>query len=163
MAGNGNSLGEGMTNGAAERVSENPKFNSTLIPKSVLKSCRQHGVRANKRSAVSDRDVTHSDLVEIAKRNGDFKKNYGVLVGATLYLRSISAARPGLFWWQPLFGSFRRGIWLLVAMNWIEREARVHGNRWSVSTPRSVESDKASRSLFDKIMETFTGSCSTAT
>jgi hypothetical protein len=28
--------------------------------------------------------VAHSDLVEIAKRNGDFKKNYGVLVGAIL-------------------------------------------------------------------------------
>ena len=26
----------------------------------------------------------YSDLVEIAKRNGDFKKNYGVLVGAIL-------------------------------------------------------------------------------
>jgi hypothetical protein len=25
-------------------------------------------------SAVSDRDVTHSDLVEIAKRNGHFRK-----------------------------------------------------------------------------------------
>jgi hypothetical protein len=51
---------------------------------------------------VSDRDVTHSDLVEIAKRNGDFRKNYGVLVGAILYLRSINAARPRLFWWQAL-------------------------------------------------------------
>jgi hypothetical protein len=26
---------------------------------------------------VSDRDVTHSDLVEIAKCNGDFRRNYG--------------------------------------------------------------------------------------
>jgi hypothetical protein len=34
--------------------------------------------------AVSDRDATHSDLVEIAKRNGDLRKNYGVLVGAFL-------------------------------------------------------------------------------
>ena len=49
---------------------------------------------------MSERDVTHSDLVEIAKRNGDFRKNYGVLVGAILYLRSINAARPRLFWWQ---------------------------------------------------------------
>ena len=38
---------------------------------------------------MSDREVTHSDLVEIAKRNGDFRKNYGLLVGAFLYLRSI--------------------------------------------------------------------------
>ena len=49
---------------------------------------------------MSDREVTHSDLVEIAKRNGDFRKNYGLLVGAFLYLRSINAARPRLFWWQ---------------------------------------------------------------
>ena len=28
---------------------------------------------------MSDRDVTHSDLVEIAKRNGDLRKNYVVL------------------------------------------------------------------------------------
>ena len=51
---------------------------------------------------MSDRDVTHSDLVEIAKRNGDFRKNYGVLVGAILYLHSINAARPRLFWSQTL-------------------------------------------------------------
>jgi len=35
---------------------------------------------------VLGRNVAHSDLVEIAKRNGDFKKNYGVLVGAILQL-----------------------------------------------------------------------------
>jgi hypothetical protein len=58
---------------------------------------------------MSDRDATHSDLVEIAKQNGDIRKNYGVIVGAILYLRSISAARPhcsgGIavalgFWWR---------------------------------------------------------------
>jgi hypothetical protein len=54
---------------------------------------------------MSDREVTHSDLVEIAKCNGDFRKNYGVLVGAILYLRSINAARPRLFWWQTLIAA----------------------------------------------------------
>jgi len=54
---------------------------------------------------VSDREVTYSDLVEIAKRNGDFRKNYGVVVGAILYLRSINAARPRLFWWQALMAA----------------------------------------------------------
>jgi hypothetical protein len=34
-----------------------------------------------------------SELVEISKLNGDFRKNYGKLIGAYLYLRSISAAR----------------------------------------------------------------------
>lgn len=33
------------------------------------------------------------DLAKIAKLNGDFRKNYGTLLGAFLYLRSISAAR----------------------------------------------------------------------
>jgi hypothetical protein len=54
---------------------------------------------------MSDREVTHSDLVEIAKRNGDFRKNYGLLVGAILYLRSIHAARPRLFLWQALMAA----------------------------------------------------------
>ena len=35
----------------------------------------------------------HSDPVEIARRNGDFKRNYGTILGAFLYLRSLSAAR----------------------------------------------------------------------
>jgi hypothetical protein len=34
-----------------------------------------------------------SDLVDISKLNGDFKRNYGKLLGAFLYLRSINAAR----------------------------------------------------------------------
>jgi hypothetical protein len=33
-----------------------------------------------------------SDLVEIARQNGDFKKNYGKLLGALLYLRSAELA-----------------------------------------------------------------------
>jgi hypothetical protein len=42
---------------------------------------------------------TNSDLVEIAKRNGDFKKNYGTLIGAFLYLRSLNAARGRQKYW----------------------------------------------------------------
>jgi hypothetical protein len=38
-----------------------------------------------------------SELVEISKLNGDFKKNYGTLIGAYLYLRSISAVRGRSF------------------------------------------------------------------
>jgi hypothetical protein len=62
------------------------------------------------RSAVSD----YSDLVEIAKRNGEFRKNYGPFIGAFLYLRSINAARPRSFWWSGLFsvGTVLGGIWL---------------------------------------------------
>ena len=42
-----------------------------------------------------------SELVEISRLNGDFKRNYGKLIGAFLYLRSISAARASFF-----FGAF---------------------------------------------------------
>ena len=41
-----------------------------------------------------------SELVEISKLNGDFKRNYGKLLGAFLYLRSISAACG-----RPSFGA----------------------------------------------------------
>jgi hypothetical protein len=44
----------------------------------------------------------HTDLVEIARRNGDFKKNYGTLIGAFLYLRSLNAARGRPFYWLTL-------------------------------------------------------------
>ena len=41
-----------------------------------------------------------SELVEISKLNGDFRKNYGKLVGAFLYLRSVSAARGRSILWN---------------------------------------------------------------
>jgi hypothetical protein len=46
--------------------------------------------------------VQFSELVEISKLNGDFKKNYGRFIGAFLYLRSISAARGRSFFWTGL-------------------------------------------------------------
>jgi hypothetical protein len=42
----------------------------------------------------------NSELVEISKLNGDFKRNYGKIVGAYLYLRSISAARGRSWLWS---------------------------------------------------------------
>ena len=36
-----------------------------------------------------------SELVEISKLNGSFKRNYGRFLGAYLYLCSIRAARGG--------------------------------------------------------------------
>ena len=68
---------------------------------------------------MSDRDVTHSDLVEIAKRNGDFRKNYGLIVGAILYLRSINAARPRLV--ANFDRKYRSGVGLMVAVNKISK------------------------------------------
>jgi hypothetical protein len=31
---------------------------------------------------MSNQEAKNSDLVEIAKRNGDFRKNYGLIIGA---------------------------------------------------------------------------------
>jgi hypothetical protein len=42
---------------------------------------------------MSQQSGASSELVEISKLNGDFRKNYGKLIGAFLYLRSVSAAR----------------------------------------------------------------------
>jgi hypothetical protein len=63
---------------------------------------------------MSDRQP--SELVEISKLNGDFKGNYGRLLGAYLYLRSISAARGHSYAW--------RGCLLAVAsaaLTWLKR------------------------------------------
>jgi hypothetical protein len=43
-----------------------------------------------------------SKLIEIIKLNGDFKKNYGRLIGAYLFLRSISVVRGRPFFWSGL-------------------------------------------------------------
>jgi hypothetical protein len=43
-----------------------------------------------------------SELVEISKLNRDFRRNYGKLIGAYLYLGSIGAARGRSFMWGLL-------------------------------------------------------------
>jgi len=63
--------------------------------------------------------VSDSDLVEIAKRNGEFRKNYGLIVGALLFAwtthlsaRPRSILRPG---WLVALGSAAFGAWKLWA------------------------------------------------
>jgi hypothetical protein len=57
-----------------------------------------------------------SELIAIAKLNGDFRKNYGKLIGAVLYLRSLNAARGRpLMWNGLLFGA------LSATVAWLER------------------------------------------
>ena len=52
-----------------------------------------------------------SELVEISKLNGDFRKNYGKLIGAFLYLRSASAARGrSVLWGGFLFAIVSAGV-----------------------------------------------------
>lgn len=55
-----------------------------------------------------------SDLSKIAKLNGDFQRNYGTLLGAILYLRSISAARRSSYL-GGLFVAFATAILTWVA------------------------------------------------
>jgi hypothetical protein len=57
-----------------------------------------------------------TELVEISKLNGDFKRNYGRLVGAFLYLRSISAARR-----RPVFWSVVSCAATSAAIVWLRR------------------------------------------
>jgi hypothetical protein len=59
-----------------------------------------------------------SEVVEIAKLNGDFKKNYGKLIGAYLYLRSISATRGRSFLWN--------GGWIWLVSAWLKLQGWLH-------------------------------------
>ena len=52
---------------------------------------------------MADEAETSSELSKIAKLNGDFKRNYGTVLGALLYLRSINAARGRTWPWTALF------------------------------------------------------------
>jgi hypothetical protein len=66
--------------------------------------------------------VPHSELIEISKLNGDFKRNYGRLLGAYLYLRSIGATRGrSLFWTSLVLAIGSAGIgWLQKHnLNWL--------------------------------------------
>ncbi|MGY4286909.1 hypothetical protein ACVWXO_006129 [Bradyrhizobium sp. LM2.7] len=61
------------------------------------------------------------ELAKIAKLNGDFRKNYGTLLGAFLYLRSSSAARGrSIFWTGPV------SVASSAALAWLWR----HGLGW---------------------------------
>ncbi|MEY9127001.1 hypothetical protein ABIA03_001057 [Bradyrhizobium yuanmingense] len=61
------------------------------------------------------------ELFKIAKLNGDFRRNYGTVIGAFLYLRSIGAARGRSWFWSGLiFGALSLGL------SWLER----HGLSW---------------------------------
>lgn len=62
-----------------------------------------------------------SELVEISKLNGDFKRNYGRLIGAYLYLRSINATRSRPFFWTSLVLAIVSGI-----LGWFQK----HNLNW---------------------------------
>ena len=64
---------------------------------------------------VSDQAERNSDLVEVIKRNGDFRKNYGPLLGAWLFDRALNAAtgrRP--LWWKSALAVATLAGWLAL-------------------------------------------------
>jgi hypothetical protein len=69
---------------------------------------------------MSDQSETFSELVEIEKCNGDLRKHYGKIIGAYLYLRSVSAVRGRSVLWNGLMLTAIAG-----ALAWLEK----HG--WS--------------------------------
>jgi hypothetical protein len=71
-----------------------------------------------------------SELVEISKLNGDFRKNYGLLIGAYLYLHSIGAARGRSFFWTGLIS-----ITCSAALAWLEGQ----GFAWLQGRPHGLD------------------------
>ncbi len=65
-----------------------------------------------------------SELSKLAKLNGDFRGNYGMLLGAFLYLRSISAARSRSWFWTGLVS-----VACSAALTWFGK----HGVSWLVA------------------------------
>jgi hypothetical protein len=70
---------------------------------------------------MSEQFDTSSELVEISKLNGSFRRNYGTFLGAFLYLRSISAARGRSFLWTGLISTA-----CSAALAWLAK----HGLAW---------------------------------
>jgi len=68
-------------------------------------------------------DDPSSELAKIARLNGDFKRNYGTLLGAFLYIRSINAARGRSWFWAGLIS-----LLYSAAMAWLGK----HGFSWLV-------------------------------
>ncbi len=66
-------------------------------------------------------DAEPSELSKIARLNGDFKRNYGTLLGAFLYLRSINAARGRSWFLAGLFS-----VACSAALAWLGK----HGLTW---------------------------------
>jgi hypothetical protein len=62
--------------------------------------------------------ANHSELIAIARLNGDFRKNYGKLIGAYLYLRSISTIGGRRYILSTFLFAASAAI-----VGWIERHA----------------------------------------
>lgn len=65
---------------------------------------------------MADEVESSNELSKIAKLNGDFRRNYGKLLGALLYLRSIGAARRRSWLWGGLFS-----LICSVVLTWLSK------------------------------------------
>ena len=63
---------------------------------------------------------TYSEIVELAKLTGEFREHYGKVIGAYLYLRSLSAARGRSFFWTGLIS-----IAFSAVLAWLVRQGLV--------------------------------------
>jgi hypothetical protein len=60
--------------------------------------------------------IPTSELIAIARLNGEFKRHYGRLIGAVLYLTSINAARRRPLLWPAVWGAL-----LSAGVAWIKQ------------------------------------------
>ena len=127
----GNALGEGMT-GGANRVSENPKFSSTLNPNQCLKVAGN--VRANKRSAVGPGG------------NRQTQRRFQKELRRSCRSHSLPALDKGsaasIILVAPCGSSHGRGG-LLVAMNDVRQ--KIGTNRVAVSQSSGKRKDRGTR------------------
>ena len=65
---------------------------------------------------MAEESQASSELSKIARLNGEFRRNYGLLLGAFLYLRSISAARSRSWFWAGLLS-----VACSAALAWLGR------------------------------------------
>lgn len=71
---------------------------------------------------MSGKNEPYSELVEIVKCNGDFRRHYGKIIGAYLYLQTVSASRGrSLFWNGLLFVTVSGAAAWLDKYAWLTR------------------------------------------
>ncbi|MCA1430204.1 MULTISPECIES: hypothetical protein [Bradyrhizobium] len=66
---------------------------------------------------MTDEHKPTSELSKIAKLNGDFRRNYGTILGAFLYLRSINAASGRSWFWGGLLA-----VALTAGVTWLQKQ-----------------------------------------
>ena len=86
---------------------------------------------------------TSSELSKIAKLSGDFRRNYGTLIGAILYLRTVSAARRSPWLWAgPILIAFSAVLSWLGRHGWflpaLQRSSVRSGRHWSAINLHTV-------------------------